>query len=400
MNVGGGTVSGGTIVNEGVWNIGDGQGINNNGGQTEFQNLAGSVVNKITTPGGQAVNWSAEDGPGSTDGGIVASIPGWSRTSNFTVVQYGSPGFPTVAQAPPGAGTNFFAGGPDHRAVDADSEHRHQSVCGRNRRRGFHDDARRLPRGLRGRERQHDCQGGLPERRDRAREPHARAGACRRPRERDRLRLPLRAEHGSSGHANGAARADRDQGLDRGACGTNYNNAYSDNIKIQFRDSNAYIGSSYIGIPFDNDSTASGGGVHLQHGTLNLSSGGLSSNTGSFAVDDGGALQFGGGTHTLGAASTVTGPGAVRFSGGSVIEAGTYNPARTQIDGGTATFNAPASTTVLNQSSGVLSGSSTFTINGPTPASSWSGGTMTGTGTTWLLAGATMNLSGPLAPLS
>ena len=85
-----------------------------------------------------------------------------------------------------------------------------------------------------------------------------------------------------------------EQTATRASGGTTYNNAYSDKINIQFRDSNAYIGSSSISIPFDNDSTVSGGGVHLQHGTLNLASGGLNSNTGSFAVDDEGPSSFAG----------------------------------------------------------------------------------------------------------
>src|SRR5205823_4574426 len=105
--------SGGSIRNSGVWNFGDGAAISNNGGQDEFRNVAGGVVNKIGPPNGSLANWSAEDGPASNDGSVVASIPSWNRTSNFTVVLYGSPSFPTAAQAPPGAGNAFFAGGPN-----------------------------------------------------------------------------------------------------------------------------------------------------------------------------------------------------------------------------------------------------------------------------------------------
>ena len=245
LNVGGGTVSGGTIVNEGVWNMGDGESINANGGQMEFQNLAGSVVNKITTPGGQAVNWSAEDGPGSTDGGIVASIPGWSRTSNFTVVQYGSPGFPTVAQAPPGAGTNFFAGGPTTAlstlTQNIDISPYAGAIDGG-------DFTSMLDGYLGGCGAENDNMtvravflSGATELGNLTLAPVLatdrgnttgfvfRSGQSTVPPGTRTVRLEQTATRVSTG----------------GACGTNYNNAYSDKINIQFRDSNAYIGSSY-----------------------------------------------------------------------------------------------------------------------------------------------------------
>ena len=153
----------------------------------------------------------------------------------------------------------------------------------------------------------------------------------------------------------------------RAAGGTTYNNAYSDKVQIRFRFSDAFIGTSTINIPFDNDSTASGGGVHLQEGTLNFSGGGPDTSTGSFVTDDGGSVQFSGGTENLGTASSITGPGTGHFSGGTINVEGIYNPSRTTIDGGTTNFDTPSTTTVLNQSSGVFSGTGTFTINGPSP---------------------------------
>lgn len=60
------------------------------------------------------VNPDAELDSGSSSGDVVASVPGWTTTGNFTVVQYGaSGGFPTLLD--PGSsdrGHNFFAGGP------------------------------------------------------------------------------------------------------------------------------------------------------------------------------------------------------------------------------------------------------------------------------------------------
>ena len=103
-------------------------------------------------------------------------------------------------------------------------------------------------------------------------------------------------------------------------------------------------------------------------------------NSGSYSAPA--TLSFNGGTHDLAAASSVSGAGIVRFQNGTVNVLGSYNPTKTEITGGTAIFEAPASTTWLDQSSGILGGAGTFTINGPTPASSWTAGTMTGTGTT------------------
>ena len=60
------------------------------------------------------INGDAEAGPGSGSGNDVEAIPGWFTTSNFTVVQYGAPAFPTSAVSTAiGGGANFFAGGPD-----------------------------------------------------------------------------------------------------------------------------------------------------------------------------------------------------------------------------------------------------------------------------------------------
>lgn len=61
------------------------------------------------------VNGNAESGTGSASGNDVLAIPGWTTTSNFTVVQYGAPGgFPdTSVSSSIGGGANFFAGGPN-----------------------------------------------------------------------------------------------------------------------------------------------------------------------------------------------------------------------------------------------------------------------------------------------
>jgi hypothetical protein len=60
-------------------------------------------------------NAGAEAGQGVLDAsGVAATIPRWTRTGNFTVVQYGAGGgFPDAAVSETiNGGKNFFAGGP------------------------------------------------------------------------------------------------------------------------------------------------------------------------------------------------------------------------------------------------------------------------------------------------
>ena len=62
-------------------------------------------------------NGSAEAGVASLNGQSGVPIPGWEgiTDSNFTVVEYGTPGgFPTVGNAPPKAGHQFFSAGAEH----------------------------------------------------------------------------------------------------------------------------------------------------------------------------------------------------------------------------------------------------------------------------------------------
>ena len=80
--------------------------------------LAASVAasaGQITLGTNAIVNGDAESGAGSTDGSVIALIPGWAGTSAFTVVNYqtSGTGFPlTTSPGPSVRGNNFFAGGP------------------------------------------------------------------------------------------------------------------------------------------------------------------------------------------------------------------------------------------------------------------------------------------------
>lgn len=61
------------------------------------------------------INGNAESGPGSVGGYDLEPIPSWTISGNFTVVQYGAPGFPSLTiPDPTQSGINFFAGGPNN----------------------------------------------------------------------------------------------------------------------------------------------------------------------------------------------------------------------------------------------------------------------------------------------
>jgi hypothetical protein len=154
------------------------------------------------------------------------------------------------------------------------------------------------------------------------------------------------------------------------------------------------------------------GTFDVQTGTVTLPFGGVSS--GSFTVASGATLNFTGGYHNLTAASSVSGAGAVVFSGGTTEVRGTYNvTTSTSSTGGTVNFlgtitsvgsaltisgNATAnfvgnsfSVGTLNLSGGTLLGVGTVTVTG---TMNWTGGTMADTGATTLGSSGTLAISG------
>jgi RHS repeat-associated protein len=136
------------------------------------------------------------------------------------------------------------------------------------------------------------------------------------------------------------------------------------------------------------------GSVQVQSGTLDLAGGGDS--TGSFQVAADATLTFDtGGTQTLEAASQVGGAGTVHFLGGTAHIKGTYDVSiagRTLIDGGTADFSSATLTTLpeLTLRGGTLTGTGNVIVTG---ALNWTGGTMSGAGTTTVAQGGTLNLA-------
>ena len=128
--------------------------------------------------------------------------------------------------------------------------------------------------------------------------------------------------------------------------------------------------------------------------TLNLSGGG----TDVGAVYAGaGTIEFGGGTRTLDATSSIT--GNALFAGNATtfttVNGGVGTGLMT-ITAGTATFNGTVTTGGLTQSGGELNGTGTLTVTGtgPVPASNFSGGTQSGSGTTLAQNGATFSSTG------
>ena len=149
-------------------------------------------------------------------------------------------------------------------------------------------------------------------------------------------------------------------------------------------------GTSTISTLFNNSGT-----VNVTSGsTLNLSGGG----TDVGAVYAGaGTIEFGGGTRTLDATSSIT--GNALFAGNATtfttVNGGVGTGLMT-ITAGTATFNGTVTTGGLTQSGGELNGTGTLTVTGtgPVPASSFSNGTQSGSGTTLAQNGATFSSTG------
>jgi hypothetical protein len=154
-----------------------------------------------------------------------------------------------------------------------------------------------------------------------------------------------------------------------------------------------------------------GGSVQVNSGTLALNAGGT--HAGSFTVASGSTLSFGGGNHTFQAASSISGAGNVVFTGtGATVMNGGYNVTGTtalsgnnvtfggavtsvgsslSITAGVATLNSSFAVDTLNVSGGTMGGSGIVTVASPF---NWTGGTMTGTGSTVASGGLTISGTG------
>jgi len=135
----------------------------------------------------------------------------------------------------------------------------------------------------------------------------------------------------------------------------------------------AGTGISPITDTFNNLAT---GTVEGDRGTLSLQAGGL--NSGTNAANAGGALDFGGGTHSLDANCWLTGGGVISCSGGTVNFIGASTSTGTVlVNAGTFNFNnmTPASVGAVTITWGTLGGSGRVAATGPL---AWTGGTISG----------------------
>ncbi|HET9298937.1 MAG TPA: hypothetical protein VFO11_03265, partial [Candidatus Polarisedimenticolaceae bacterium] len=128
-----------------------------------------------------------------------------------------------------------------------------------------------------------------------------------------------------------------------------------------------------IQVPFTN-----GGTVAVENGTLSLEAGGTAA--GAFTGTAGTTLRFGGGTHGLGSASSVS-AATVAVAAGSVTVDGTYAATATTVSAGTLTFNPAATVSGIGALS--VSNTGTVTLNSgeaiAPPTLSFTNGTIGGT---------------------
>lgn len=125
-------------------------------------------------------------------------------------------------------------------------------------------------------------------------------------------------------------------------------------------------GSGTVSIATTLNNTSGGFGVQVQSGTLSLSGGGTSD--APFTIYGGGTVDFPSGSYSMGAAGTVSGPGTLSISGGTLSIGGVTSP------GG------------FVMTAGNLTGPGFLDV---TSSMTWSGGMISGSGGTQLAGGAT-----------
>jgi hypothetical protein len=149
----------------------------------------------------------------------------------------------------------------------------------------------------------------------------------------------------------------------------------------------AGTGTSTIGTPFNNS-----GLVQVQSGILALTDGGT--NSGPFTTVSGTTLNFGVGTYLLQSSSSVSGPGNLWVSSGTVNAQGAVMVNWLTNSGGTLNFSQSGTVypTNVTVSGGTLTGSNTAAVAG---SFTWSSGSLGSAGSPFtLLANGTMTLSG------
>ena len=381
FTVGGGSPSGGTIYNEGTFEI-----LNN---ETIGAGAGGKIINhglikKVPFPGGAYLgNPAAENGPGATTLGQVQAPPSWTNTPKFTAVQYGAiADFPTVAVSNAiGGGVNFFAGGPaDVNAVQTATQTFDI---------GFAASANSIRVALNA-----HLGGRL------AQADNAKVDAIFLNSSSVQIGTPLTigpvtaADRGNvttllprSGQvfAPSGTRYVRVVVTATRLGGLDYNDGYADNVRLRIGDLNHWFGATTINVPVVNQiGTAvvrsEEGALALYGGSVPIA-GGVEDHFGQFEVEDGGAINLQG-THNFSPSSSITGEGAIQFVGGTATIRGPYDVRRTVICctfAATMNLVSDGTTDELHQENGFLAGGGTLTVTGP-GASSWTNGYQNGVG--------------------
>ena len=131
--------------------------------------------------------------------------------------------------------------------------------------------------------------------------------------------------------------------------------------------------------------------LNVQTGLFVLDGG---TSSGSFVVDSGATLRFNSSSHTLDSSSSVSGAGDLQvITGGTATFAGSVTVTGSTTISGIATFNMASVTFPILLVSGTVTGTAAITIPSG-GAFTWAAGTMSGTGTTTIGAGASSAISG------
>jgi fibronectin-binding autotransporter adhesin len=123
---------------------------------------------------------------------------------------------------------------------------------------------------------------------------------------------------------------------------------------------------------------------------LSLAGGGT--HTGSFNVTAPGNVSFSAGTHSLSGGS-IGGTGTLALTGATVTVNSPFTIGALSVTAGTATLDADGSADAFTLTGGTLGGSGILTLN---EGGAWSGGTMSGSGTTVNPAAKTLSVSTPV----
>jgi uncharacterized repeat protein (TIGR01451 family) len=115
--------------------------------------------------------------------------------------------------------------------------------------------------------------------------------------------------------------------------------------------------------------------------------------TGSFTVSTPGNLSFSSGTYSLGGGGSIAGTGTLSFSGATATVNVPITVGAMNVSAGSATLNANASADAFTMNGGTVGGTGTLTLNN---GGTWSGGTMSGSGTTINPATKSFSISAPV----